>query len=221
MARNLGGGRPGQGRVPPFARDAVAALHQALVDHHSAAAAGAYDGGEHHPGVRGGAVDRLRERQAVGVVGQPDLPRQRRLQVLPEPAAVQPGGVGVANHPGARGHRPWRADADTIAGSGLGLGLLDEVSDGAERRVIAAGIGRPDPANEAPARIQRRRLDLGASEINADPVHRRRIDPSTVRRNDLEASPQAKCNLTILVCCVPVETGPGAQAHGEPAAQPG
>jgi hypothetical protein len=65
------------------------------VDREPAADAGAEDHREHAGRAGGGAVGRLRECQAVGVVGERDRPLEVPLEVAIERPAVQPGRVRV------------------------------------------------------------------------------------------------------------------------------
>ena len=72
---------PGQRVVAPLAGDAVAPLQQAPAGHDAGAGAGAEDGGEDGAEPGPGAVRRLAQRQAVGVVGDADGPAEARGQV--------------------------------------------------------------------------------------------------------------------------------------------
>ena len=67
----------------------------APADRDAAAGAGADDHAEDDRGARGGPVDRLRQREAVGVVREAQPPRQHAREVVGEAAAVQPDRVRV------------------------------------------------------------------------------------------------------------------------------
>ena len=69
---------PRQRVVPPLARGAVTAGMGAPAERYARTAAGADDHGKHGLGTGRRAVDGLRDRQAVGVVGQTHFPLQAR-----------------------------------------------------------------------------------------------------------------------------------------------
>ena len=64
------GGRPGQGVVAPLAADAVRPVDQAARQHQAATATGAEDDPEHRACAGARTIDRLRQGEAVGVVGE-------------------------------------------------------------------------------------------------------------------------------------------------------
>ena len=172
---------PGQGRVAPFAGHAVGALDELAVDRQAAAATGADDHREDPGQACRRTVDGLGQGQAVGVVGQPHGTTQARLQVLAEPPAVQPSGIGVAHHARARRHRARRAHADRAAAAGLLLGLGDQVADRDDGRVVGSRLGGPHASQEPAVRRQGGGLDLRAAKINAD-LHQTVFPPAAVGR---------------------------------------
>src|SRR5690349_7154821 len=73
--------RPGQRVVAPLAGDAVTAVEHRAVDHDAAADARAQDDAEHHAGACSGAVLRLGDGEAVGVVAHANPAANARLDV--------------------------------------------------------------------------------------------------------------------------------------------
>src|SRR6185312_4793839 len=110
-------------------------------------------------------------------------PAERLLQVRAEVLAVQPHGIGVADQPGARRDRAGNAHADAAAGSGLGLHRGHQVPDGLDGGAVAAGVRHALAHEDVAGGVQRRRLDLGPAEIDADPVHPVTIGCETAERN--------------------------------------
>ena len=107
--------RPRQRVVPPFARDRVGTLEHAPVHDDAGADAGAEDRAEDHAGALARAVGRLRQREAVGVVGDADLAVERGLEVALDRLAVEAHGVRATQEAGRARDRARRADADHAA----------------------------------------------------------------------------------------------------------
>ena len=97
----------------------------------SASAARPTPGAPLYSAARAGAIGGFGQRQAVGVVLQPQRPAQQRLQVLKQRLAVERGGVGVAHPPRHRREAARDAHADgQPRGTQAGLGLPHQRPDG-------------------------------------------------------------------------------------------
>ena len=86
--------------MPPLAGVTVAADMRPPIERHPGAAAGADNHRKHRLRPRRRAVHRLRHRQTVGVVGQPDFTLKAQAEIFIKGLAVEPGRVGVFHHPG-------------------------------------------------------------------------------------------------------------------------
>ena len=159
---------PGQGVVAPFAGEAVGPLQHPAVHRDAAAAAGAQDHAEHHRRARAGAVGRLGERQAVGVVGERDRLPEPRGEVGVQRLAVQAGGVGVL-HAAVGPRRAGRADAHAERPAGRVARSRDQPGDRVERGAVVVGGRRHARAPAfAAVRVEQQGLDLGAAEVDAE-----------------------------------------------------
>ena len=158
--------------MPPLPRQCVRAREHALTHRDAAAAASAEDDAEHHIGAGRGAVGGLREREAVGVVGQSHRPRERDLEVFGERFAVQPRRVGVFHAPGCRRHRAWNADANRGPGRGAGFEVRHHRGNGVERLAVVVSRCRdPNAPHLPPGRVERDALDLRAADVDTNPKH--------------------------------------------------
>src|SRR5689334_8039757 len=81
--------RPRQGVVTPFTGDAVRPVEQRTTHHDAGTNTGAEDRAEDDLGALAGAVARLREREAVGIVGDADLALQHGFEIALERLPVQ------------------------------------------------------------------------------------------------------------------------------------
>ena len=150
--------------MAPFAGDAVVAVQHRAVHHDAAAHAGAEDRAEHHRGARGGAVDRLRKRKAVGVVREAHFAVEAAFEVVLEAPAVEGRVVGVDHAAAARMNRARHADAHPAAPAGFFLGVEDHAGEFLQRDVVpGARGGRALPHDLAAAIVEYRDLDLGAA----------------------------------------------------------
>ncbi len=111
-ARQLVDAGPGQRVVPPFGGDPVWPAMHLAVHHDPAANAGAQDHSEHHAIAGTGAIDRLAQREAVGVVVDPHLAAQLVADVAIECVPVQRDGVGVFHAAGGRADHAGDSDPD-------------------------------------------------------------------------------------------------------------
>ncbi len=170
--------RPGEGRVPPLARDPVAPGDHAPVHGDSAAAPRPDDDAEHRaaPGPR--AVHRLAQREAVGVVLDPHLPPERLAEVAVEGVADQGLGVGVLDQAGRRADDAGDADAHARAHPRLALRGRHEIAYRRhDPRILARGR-RPAPQPHGAGLVEDRDLRLGAAQVHADsPRHGPRLSP--------------------------------------------
>jgi hypothetical protein len=122
------------------------------------------------------AVDGLRQREAVGVVGHPHLAIEQRAEVAMERVADQLGRVGVLHE--ARGGRDRAGDAyaDARVRAERGLGLAHQPGDRLQDRGVGAARRRAAAPEELRAvRPDRDRLDLRAAKVDADAQSR--VDP--------------------------------------------
>src|SRR3989442_8832541 len=94
-ARQLTGGGPGKRIVPPFAADRVCAFNRPALHYDAAPDARAENRAEHDLRAFRRAVDRLRERETVGVVGKAHFAPEQALEVGLHRHPVQHAGVGV------------------------------------------------------------------------------------------------------------------------------
>ena len=192
------GRQPRQGHMPPFPAKPVRALDQRASDGKPATHARSDDHAEHDMRALRRAVDRLRQHHAIGIVGDPHRPAERHAKIVSEPAPVQEFRIGIAHQAGARIGCARHAHADR---SGLGdraLDLRDQRDDSVDRAVVAAGVGHALPRDDRSARIERRRLDLGAADVEAD-LHHRRI----VRRDRPALCPAPGYNTHCLIVMAP------------------
>src|SRR5581483_661367 len=103
--------RQWKGVVAPLARDAVRPVHHAPVHDDAAADSGAEDRAEHDARALPGTVRRLGEREAVRVVGKPQLAPERLLEVLFQRPPDEPGGIRFLHPPAHPRERAGNADA--------------------------------------------------------------------------------------------------------------
>src|SRR5436305_15310157 len=114
---------PGKRRVAPFGSNAVAPVERAAIDHDAAADAGAENRAEHDARAARRAVDRLGEREAVGVVREAYLAPQASFEVALERLAVVGRVVRVADDAGLRRNHARHADTDRASRFGFALSL--------------------------------------------------------------------------------------------------
>src|SRR5436190_3262987 len=149
--------------MAPLAGDGIAADDHPAIDHQAAADPRAEDHAEDDVRALAGAVDRLRKREAVGVVVQAHLAAQQPLEVLLERLAGEPGGVGVLDQTRAAREGPWDADTDRA-----GADFRHQRSDGLQRRGVIPTRRQHSLAEYLAALVEAQRLDLRAAEINTD-----------------------------------------------------
>ena len=123
----------GSGVWPHSPAIAVRTAMDAAVHDDAAAAAGAEDDAEDHAEPGAGAVGRLAEGEAVGVVLDPDLAFERLAHVVVEAMAVQGDGVGVLDQAGGGADDTGDADAD-------GAGDAEAASASRTRAAMAATV---------------------------------------------------------------------------------
>jgi hypothetical protein len=161
--------RVGQRIVAPFAGDGVRAGDDAAVDHDAATDSGAEDDREHHLAAGTGTIGRLRQPEAVGIVGERDRAVELVAQVAVQGPAVEPGRVGVLDHAGRGRDRPRMPDADGAALAELGLDVPYQPGNRIERRVVVGRRRRPAAAHQLTSLlVERDHLDLGAAQVDPD-----------------------------------------------------
>ncbi len=139
--------------VAPFPADRVDAGQHLAVHDHAAAGTRADDDAEDAGRACGRAVAGLRQREAVGVIREPQRPLEQRRQVLGQRLAVQPRGIRVLDEPRRRRQRAGHADADAGLLPDLRLDLANQTGDGDERaRVVVPRSGDPQPDRECSRR---------------------------------------------------------------------
>src|SRR5260221_5762579 len=128
-AGTLGIGWPGQRIVAPFAGDGIDAGKQPAADDDAAADPGPEDDAEDRPCAGGGAVDGLREGKTVGIVGHPDLARERGRDVAVERMADQASRISVLDQAGSGRDGARHSDAACATLPQLGLQTGTEAAD--------------------------------------------------------------------------------------------
>ena len=140
------------------------------VDHQAAAGPGAKDDAEHEPVSLSGAVPGLGQREAVRVVLQPDRPIEHAFQIVPQRTPDEPDRIGVLDQPGGGRQDPRHADADRCRVSDTLFQPLDQPGNGDERPLIVVPWCRHTmPGQDDPVRGQGGGLDLGPTQVDADP----------------------------------------------------
>ena len=132
--------------MAPFPGDAVQAGELAALHHDSAADARAQNHAKHRLATPGRSELCLRERKAIGVVGEARFNAERDRQVATERSAIQANRVGVFQQAGRRLEHAWRADSNhrrTLA-AGRDLQSPDEFAHTPNDYFVAQlRIGRP------------------------------------------------------------------------------
>ncbi len=170
--------RPGQRVVAPLPRHRITAQPIRAVDGDACPRASAQNHRKHHASALPRAVDRLADRQTVGIVVQAHRSIQPPLQVLQQRATIEHGGIGVADQPGNRRHRAGDRRAQRQPAAELPIGRRHQRGDGLDGRGIVtlrrvASLAQQKP----PFSIERGHLDLGTAQVEAEvgrrfrPVH--------------------------------------------------
>ena len=140
--------RAGSGLCPHSPPIAFAPTSTWPMDHHAAAGAGADDDAEDDGGAGRRAVGRLRQREAVGVVGEPDRPIEQARQILGQRPAVQPGRVRVLDQSGRRRDRAGNADADACRARRVACSMSSTRPAHRGQRVRVVAARRRDPPSQ-------------------------------------------------------------------------
>jgi hypothetical protein len=160
---------------------ALAPPQDMAADDDAAADAGAENHSKDDLGMAPGAVAGFGKREAVGIVGQPQLAPQERLEVAAQRLADQAGRVGVLDPPVGQRLRPGNADADRPAPAELILERGDQRGDRPQGCGIVSLRRRDTAAQQlAPVASEGDGLDLRAAEVDADaqPAHARTARPA-------------------------------------------
>ena len=155
--------------MAPLTGDLVGALKDALPGRDPTADAGPEDHAEHRLVAAARTVDRLGEREAVGVVGDPDRAGEPGLEVGPEWPADEPGGVRVLDQAGGVGDHAGDADANRTGLARFGLELGDQSGDGVETGTVVAQGWNPAAGGDDGVGGEGDGFGLGPTQINADP----------------------------------------------------
>jgi len=92
--------RPGQWIVPPLSGDRIRTGKNVTPNDDASTHAGTEYDAEDDLRVGTGTVGRLRQREAVGVVGDRDFAFEQRLEIGPDRLAVEANRVGAAQQAG-------------------------------------------------------------------------------------------------------------------------
>lgn len=208
----LVGLRPGQGRMAPLSGDTVVAFQHFSFDHHSTAAAGADDDAEYRVCPHAGAIDRLAQRETVGVVFHAYLVPEQARDIAVERMAIEGERIRVLDEPGCRADDAGNADPDACLTAEFRFRLLDQARDRVQSCTVGVGC-RDAPAEHRSAfRVDRGNLDLGAAQVHADAIfcHGARV-PGAERRlklrllcEDGESMTETVLDLKNLQCPLPV-----------------
>ncbi len=163
------GAGPGEGVVTPFAGDGVGAGQQSTIDGDAAADTGAEDHPENHLRPRGGAIDRFRQGETVGVVGQSHRSFQDGFQVPLQVLADQTGGVGIFDAPGGRRQSAGNTDANGATATAMTAELAHQLADGRHcGAIIPLGSGQTAAVEDGTIISQDRPFNFGSTQIDAD-----------------------------------------------------
>ncbi len=155
--------------VSPLARDRVRAGDDAAIQHEAAARAGADDDAEDRVSAGRGAIRRFRQREAVGVVGEPYRPAEQAREILAERLAVQPRRVRVFHEAGCGRDRSRDADANRAALARVLLDVVHEAHDRGQGGVVGVPRRGNAQAHALLAAVPNGdAFDLGAAEVDAD-----------------------------------------------------
>ena len=127
---DLIGVRPGKRIVAPLPGNGVGSGEQPTADDDTTAGSGADDDAEDTGRPAAGPVRGLREREAIGIVGDPHRPAQAQRQVLIQGSPVQPDRVGIAQPAAEGGDGPRCPQPDAPALAGIGLDRPDQTGNG-------------------------------------------------------------------------------------------
>jgi hypothetical protein len=142
---------------------------QPSLEDQAAADSGAEDHAEDAARPASGTVDRLGQREAIGIVGEADVAPQRRADITVERMADQFRRVRVLDQSGGGRDRPRDADPDAAARAQRRFGLRDEFRDRRDDRAIRTARSRSPSAQQlAPLPVQGEDLDLGPTEIYSE-----------------------------------------------------
>src|SRR5471032_408985 len=167
--------RQGQGIVPPFAGDRLRADQSLAVDHNAATDAGAQDDAEHDAATRRRAVRRLRDGEAVGVVGQPHFAAERVFEIGLEWPAVEACGVGVLDQARRGRDRAGMRHAHAALPAGALFQIVHDARDCGDALLVGAlRRGHAQALADRAVRAQHDAFDFGAAEVDADSHARKR-----------------------------------------------
>lgn len=169
--------------VPPFPGDRVRTEERSATHHHPPSDTGPEDDSEHDFRISGRPIDGLGEREAIGVIGEPNLAPEGAGEVFAQGLSVEPGGVAVLHPPGARGNGPGSAHSDRRCGIESRTETLDEVGKRCQGgRVVVTRGGDSVAPDHGAIRGEENALDLRAAEVDPDAHGRKHTVSSRMNR---------------------------------------
>src|SRR5260221_7928929 len=142
--------RPRQRVVAPLAGNGVGTVENFAAHDNAGAHSGPKDRAKDDAGALPRAIDRLRQREAVGIIGPAYLAFEQRFEIGLDRPSIETDRVRAAQQPGRDRQRARRAKADAAASLELRFGVAHQGVDLAQRRnIIVAGSGDA-PAQQLP-----------------------------------------------------------------------
>jgi hypothetical protein len=154
--------------VSPFAADPVRTGQDAIPYNDARAGPGSDDDPEYDVRTRGGTVGRFRDSEAVGIVGDPNLPTERSLQILLKRLSDQPDRVGILDQSGCRRNRAGNPDPDTICGASLALQVGHQRRNGGDGGSIVIAGSRHTDSRARATPIEGDPFDLRPTKIDTE-----------------------------------------------------
>jgi hypothetical protein len=153
----------------PHSAHGIRADDRTAPDDQASPDAGAEDDAEHHRSAGRRAIGGLRQRQAVGVVGEAHRTAEHPLQVVGKRLAVQPGRVRVLDQAGGWRDRAWHADAHRAASARRHFAAAHQFGDGRQGAVVVVPRrGQALPVERFAVVVECERLDLRAAQVDSD-----------------------------------------------------
>src|ERR1700712_343244 len=161
--------------MAPLASDAVSAAMNLALHDDAAAATGAQDDTEHNAEAGTGAIGRLAQCKAVGIVLDPYFPSERIADVAVEAVAVEGDGVGVLHRAGGWANDARNADSNRHRDAQSGFGFAHEADDCCYSVLVSARRGDAVPQRFAAIRGEHCDFDFSAAQVDARSISRHRF----------------------------------------------